>query len=289
MIVAAVTRLRDELILVREAFGNAASTAELTAGASALRAGATGAALSRLRVSRTGRPSRSLPPVMADLVAAGVPADTAVGAVLALASDADDTDYLTFRRNVQRDIALGASPSAALAIRIRAAVSNADGTASPGTGSTAQGAERKRKALGTHSGEGPPMARPRPYRVAPARGFPLAAQTEGSLTTGASVVRYDGFFSALPRWCSPGHSIRFPPPLARRTGKLDGVRERQRCLQGTAAASWLAGASGRWRLELSGSAGGVPVRPVGPPPRTPGRRPAACVLAPASAGRVDRR
>jgi len=145
MIVAAVTRLRDELILVREAFGDGASTAELTAGASALRAGATGAALSRLRVSRSGRALTVAAAVMADLVAAGVPADTAVGAVLALASDADDTDYLTFRRNVQRDIALGASPSAALAIRIRAAVSNADGTASPGTGTTAQGAERKRK------------------------------------------------------------------------------------------------------------------------------------------------
>ena len=144
MIVAAVTRLRDELILVRSAFGETASTAELTAGASALRAGATTASLARLRAVRSGQPLTVAAAVMADLVAAGVPADTAVGAVLALASDADDADYLTFRRNVQRDIALGASPSAALAVRIRTAVNAAD-AASPGTGQTTPGVTRKRK------------------------------------------------------------------------------------------------------------------------------------------------
>lgn len=145
LIVRAVTRLRDELIVVGVAFGEAASTAELTAGASALRAGATASSLERLRGLRTGRPLTVAAAVMADLVAAGVPADTAVGAVLALASDADDTDYLTFRRNVQRDIAQGASPSAALAVRIRALVNTGDVTASPHTGSTAPGVVRKRK------------------------------------------------------------------------------------------------------------------------------------------------
>lgn len=145
LIVRAVTRLRDELIVVGVAFGEAASTAELTAGASALRAGATASSLARLRGLRTGRPLTVAAAVMADLVAAGVPADTAVGAVLALASDADDTDYLTFRRNVQRDIAQGASPSAALAVRIRALVNTGDVTASPHTGSTAPGVVRKRK------------------------------------------------------------------------------------------------------------------------------------------------
>jgi len=142
-IVAAVGRLRDELIVVRGAFGETASAAELSAGASALRAGATAASLARLRAVRDGRPLTVAAAVMADLVAAGVPADTAVGAVLALASDADDADYLTFRRNVQRDIAQGASPSAALAVRIRASVTTAD--QAPGTGSTAPGGTRKRK------------------------------------------------------------------------------------------------------------------------------------------------
>ncbi len=145
LIVTAVARLRNELIVVRDAFGMAASTAEVTAGASALRAGATASSLERLRRLRAGLPLTVAAAVMADLVAAGVPADTAVGAVLALASDADDTDYLTLRRNVQRDIAQGASPSAALAVRIRALVNNADATASPGTGATAPGVNRKRK------------------------------------------------------------------------------------------------------------------------------------------------
>jgi len=72
---------------------------------------------------------------MADLVAAGVPADTAVGAVLALAHDADDADYIAFRRNVQRDIVLGASPAAALAVRIRFATESGDLTSSPAPGS----------------------------------------------------------------------------------------------------------------------------------------------------------
>ena len=143
-IVAAVTRLRDELVLVRGAFGEAASTAELTAGTSALRAGATVEALTRLRRLRPGQPLTVAAAVMADLVAAGVPADTAVGAVLALAHDADDADYIAFRRNVQRDIDLGASPAAALAVRIRFATEALDAAPNaPNSGGT--GAIRKRK------------------------------------------------------------------------------------------------------------------------------------------------
>lgn len=135
-IVAAVTRLRDELMVVRDAFGETATTAELTAGASALRAGAGADDLVRLRRLRPGRPLTVAAAVMADLVAAGVAADTAVGAVLALANNADDADYVAFRRNVQRDIELGASPAAALAVRIRSAtdLSSVPGSeATPGT------------------------------------------------------------------------------------------------------------------------------------------------------------
>jgi hypothetical protein len=143
VIIAAVTRLRDELVVVSSAFGETASTAELTAGASALRAGAGADDLARLRRLRPGRPLTVAAAVMADLVAAGVAADTAVGAVLALAQNADDADYIAFRRNVQRDIELGASPAAALAVRIRSAgdLANSPGSETvPGTG-----ASRKRK------------------------------------------------------------------------------------------------------------------------------------------------
>jgi hypothetical protein len=57
---------------------------------------------------------------LADLVAVGVPADTAVAAVMTLAEEADDAQYIAFRRNVERDIALGASPVAALGVRLEA-------------------------------------------------------------------------------------------------------------------------------------------------------------------------
>jgi hypothetical protein len=140
--VAAVARLRDELQVARSAFGETASGAELAAGASALRAGAGKDDLAELRVRRAGRPLTIAAAVLADLVASGVPRDTAVTAVLALASDAADADYVAFRRNVQRDIALGASPAVALGVRLRDVTDMA--TADPGlTGSSA--GPRKRK------------------------------------------------------------------------------------------------------------------------------------------------
>lgn len=142
MIVAAVLRLRGELDLARDAFGVTASAAELTAGASALRAGATRDNLARLRQLRPEHPLTVPAGVLADLVAAGVPIETGLDAVLALADGAADADYVAFRRNVERDIALGASPVAAVGVRLRAAVDAALNTASVGgTGST----PRKRK------------------------------------------------------------------------------------------------------------------------------------------------
>lgn len=141
LIVTAVTRLRDELLAASTAFGAAATPAELTAGASALRAGATPDDLAHLREARSGRPLTVAAAVLADLVAAGVPADTAVSAVLALAAAAGDAEYVAFRRNVQRDIELGASPAAALGVRLRNATDLATG---PNTGSGTEG-RRKQK------------------------------------------------------------------------------------------------------------------------------------------------
>lgn len=118
LIVAAVTRLRGELVTVRRVFGVAAPSAELTAGASALRAGASADDLAQLRVLRTGRSLTVAAGVLADLVSAGVPAVSATEAVLALAAEAEDADYIAFRRNVYRDVAQGASPAAALGVRL---------------------------------------------------------------------------------------------------------------------------------------------------------------------------
>lgn len=116
-IVAAVRRLAADLGRARDALGPASSAAELEAGAAALRAGARPAALAELRRARPQALAVPLA-VLADLVTTGVPPDSAVAAVLALAGTARDAELVEFRRAVERDIALGAPPAAAAAVRV---------------------------------------------------------------------------------------------------------------------------------------------------------------------------
>src|SRR2546430_4775430 len=114
VILAAVRRLAVDMGHARDALGSTASPAELTAGAAALRAGASQTILAELRHAR--REPLTMPlAVLADLVASGVPVDSAAAAVLALAARARDADLVEFRRAVERDIALGAPPAAATA------------------------------------------------------------------------------------------------------------------------------------------------------------------------------
>jgi hypothetical protein len=130
-IVAAVRRLTVDLGTARTALGTNASDPELEAGVAALRAGATPQVLTRLRTVRRPPLTMALS-VVADLVASGVPADSAAAAVLALAPKARDADLVEFRRAVERDIALGAPPVAATSVRLNAgALDNAYG-AGPG-------------------------------------------------------------------------------------------------------------------------------------------------------------
>jgi hypothetical protein len=133
-IVTAVQRLEAELRAARDALGPHSTDEEIVAGASALRAGASPADLARLRRARTGRTLTVASAVLADLVSVGVPVDTAVSAVIALAGGAADADYIAFRRNVEQDVALGASPVAALGVRLDAAADMGDlgQTAGPG-------------------------------------------------------------------------------------------------------------------------------------------------------------
>ena len=113
-IVAAVRGLALDLGHARHALGPTASPPELTAAAAALRAGAPAATLTELR--RVRRASLIVPlAVLTDLVASGVPVDSAAAAVLSLAANARDTDLVEFRRAVERDIALGAPPASATA------------------------------------------------------------------------------------------------------------------------------------------------------------------------------
>ena len=113
-IVAAVRRLAVDLGHARDALGATASPTELTAAAAALRAGAPPATLTELR--RIRREPLTVPlAVLTDLVASGVPVDSAAAAVLSLAAKARDADLVEFRRAVERDIALGAPPASATA------------------------------------------------------------------------------------------------------------------------------------------------------------------------------
>ena len=114
LIASAVQRLAADLGRARTALGASATSPELEAGAAALRAGAGPAVLAQLRRSR--RQTITVPlAVLTDLVASGVPVDSAAAAVLALAASARDADLIDFRRAVERDIALGAAPTAATA------------------------------------------------------------------------------------------------------------------------------------------------------------------------------
>jgi hypothetical protein len=123
-IVAAVRSLAARLRDARAALGASASEAELVAGAAALRAGATPAFLGRLRRESPREPLVLPLAVMADLVARGVPADTAAGSVLALVrSGVRDADLVAFRQSVERDIGLGAAGGAAAAVRTAEATS----------------------------------------------------------------------------------------------------------------------------------------------------------------------
>jgi hypothetical protein len=125
VIVAAVRRLAGDLGRARDALGPGATAIELNAGAAALRAGAGPDVLARLRRAR-GRQSVTMAlAVFTDLVARGVPVDTAATAVLALAATVRDADLVEFRRAVERDIAIGAPPAAAASLRLNAAAREA--------------------------------------------------------------------------------------------------------------------------------------------------------------------
>ena len=134
-IAAAVRRLAADLGAARVALGTGASTPELEAGVAALRAGATPQVIAHLRDVR--RPPLTIAlSVLADLVASGVPADSAATAVLALAPKARDADLVDFRRAVERDISLGAPPGASAAVRalntgVRDATATAGGQPPP--------------------------------------------------------------------------------------------------------------------------------------------------------------
>jgi hypothetical protein len=119
-IVRAVRDYVGALRVARLALGDAAPDAEVVSGAGAVLSGVSD---SRLRQLRAARPGESLTVplvVLADLVARGVPADSAAYAVtVAARAGAKDADFTLLRRYIEQDISAGASPAAATSLRLR--------------------------------------------------------------------------------------------------------------------------------------------------------------------------
>jgi hypothetical protein len=104
----------------RAALGADAATAEIVSGAGVLLSGVSPDALHRISVAGTRRPLTVPLVVLADLIARGVPKDTAARAIeTAARANARDDDYSALRRFVEQDILAGASPAAAAMLRVR--------------------------------------------------------------------------------------------------------------------------------------------------------------------------
>jgi hypothetical protein len=119
-IVTVVRSRFHELVAGRSALGNVASEAEIIAAADALHAGASREVISTLRAQRPSAPLTIPLAVLADLIARGVPADTAASAVLALANKtASDAQFAALRDDIERDIAKGTPPAVSAVVRTR--------------------------------------------------------------------------------------------------------------------------------------------------------------------------
>ncbi len=170
-IASAVLALSRHLLTARGALGAASSAAELIAGADAVQAGARQGDLARLRESR---PTASLLVplgVLTDLVARGVPVETAASVVLALAErGAGDADFLSLRRDVERDIVAGAPPAAAATVRAQGGEPAV--IATPGGGAARTGTPPGRS--GDAPGKGPAAGGTPPGKTAepPGKGRP---------------------------------------------------------------------------------------------------------------------
>ena len=138
-ILRAVRSLASDLGRSRQLLGAEALPAELSAGASALRAGVDEKSIHQMRGDR---PDQSLVVslgVLTDLIARGVPVKTATQTVLALTDlGVADEQLVAFRRDVERDIGLGAPPGTAAQLRGDFARSASIGGSMGGGGASAK-------------------------------------------------------------------------------------------------------------------------------------------------------
>ena len=119
-IVAAVRALAERLRSARAALGPGSSEAEVVAAAGALHAGVRSSGLTQLRAARPEYPLPVALIVLSDLVARGVPADTALSLIVSLVrAGAGDEALVALRRDVASDITAGAPPAVAVSTRAR--------------------------------------------------------------------------------------------------------------------------------------------------------------------------
>ncbi|HEU5186798.1 MAG TPA: hypothetical protein VFU01_19650 [Gemmatimonadaceae bacterium] len=144
-IITVVRSRFNELVAARAALGGGAMDPEIIAAADALHAGASAQVITALRAQRPNVPLTIPLAVLADLIARGVPPDTASTAVLALAkTPSTDAQFAALRDEVERDIAKGVPPAIAPSARTRglppgARVPAAATTAGPATGGLESG------------------------------------------------------------------------------------------------------------------------------------------------------
>jgi hypothetical protein len=129
-IVNAIRRLLSELDVARTTLGPTPPSAELVAAASALHAGVTPSQLAHVaQLGGSPKSDRLVMPlvVLADLVARRVSADVAVSSLeTLLARAAPDAEFASLRLAIERDIANGTSPDAAMRARSAAVVRTLD-------------------------------------------------------------------------------------------------------------------------------------------------------------------
>ena len=131
-ILAAVREYAAALGVARQTLGASAAGDEIVSAAGVIVAGVAPRVVTEYRAARpTGSITVPLV-VLADLVARGVPADTAASALGdALRGGARDDELTELRRRIERDILAGARPATATAIRTRDLPGVRPGTVTP--------------------------------------------------------------------------------------------------------------------------------------------------------------
>jgi hypothetical protein len=88
------------------------------------------------------------------------------------------------------------------------------------------------------------------------RAVPAAGQATGTIGVGASYIEYDGFLSTTAAVLAPAFRFDTPRLSFGSQASWTAFESGNGVVQANAAAAWLTTARGRWRLELSGAAGG---------------------------------